>query len=488
MNKGKYIYNIIFILCFLSKYKYIENAVILPVNVFNKENFTISNNENNISHSNIIKNYYFNSLYIDFEIGTPSQKVSLLINSHNQDYKIINSNTSNETNYKKSYNIFNESKSSTYKTEGCKDIIGVLEDIETICKSNDTFIFYKDINNKNKINCNSLYFKLTKDIESDIPGEIGLGPFDSNLDEENNILKILKNNNVINTYFWYFDFEYWNDTKGKIIIGDLPHIISPNKYSEDPLMLANIFIESSYIRNWKFEFDKIYINKNYLFFKKVELVFDSDIIIGTEELESEFGYSFFNNFTKNENFYNDTFKPNDNLYTKYRFYYFDISLKETLYKLIPSIKFESKALNYTFEITNDELFIIKGNYIYLKIVFPITKMQEYFVLGRTFTLKYPFVFNPDLKQIGFYKKENNNTINLNYLKLIKVVIIIIACILLVILGIKIGKHLYGVNKKTKVIELKEEYEYNQSEIEKKDEKSKINLANDKMNNEESINN
>ena len=488
MNKGKYIYNIIFILCFLSKYKYIENAVILPVNVFNKENFTISNNENNISHSNIIKNYYFNSLYIDFEIGTPSQKVSLLINSHKQDYKIINSNTSNETNYKKSYNIFNESKSSTYKTEGCKDIIGVLEDIETICKSNDTFIFYKDINNKNKINFNSLYFKLTKDIESDIPGEIGLGPFDSNLDEENNILKILKNNNVINTYFWYFDFEYWNDTKGKIIIGDLPHIISPNKYSEEPLMLSNIYIESSYIRNWKFEFDKIYINKNYFFFKKVELVFDSDIIIGTEELESELGYTFFNNFTKNENFYNDTFKPYDNLYTKYRFYYFDISLKETLYKLIPSIKLESKALNYTFEITNDELFIIKGNYIYLKIVFPITKMQEYFVLGRTFTLKYPFVFNPDLKQIGFYKKENNNTINLNYWKLIKVVIIIIACILLVILGIKIGKHLYGVNKKTKVIELKEEYEYNQSEIEKKDEKSKINLANDKMNNEESINN
>ena len=149
---------------------------------------------------------------------------------------------------------------------------------------------------------------------------------------------------------------------------------------------------------------------------------------------------------------------------------------------MPSIKFFSNALNYTFEITKDELFIIKENYIYLKILFPITKQQDYFILGRSFTLKYPFVFNPDLKQIGFYKRIINKKKNFNNWNLIKVIIIIIACILLIIIGIKIGKHLYGIKRKKRAMELDEEYEYNQSE------NTKINLIKDKNNDEESINN
>ena len=291
---------------------------------------------------------------------------------------------------------------------------------------------------------------------------------------------------IVNSYYWYFDFEYWNDTKGKLIIGDLPHIIFSNKYSEEDLKLAIIDIESSYIRNWKFEFNRIYINQTFLFFKKVELVFDSDIIIGTNELESYLNYCF-KHLKKNENLFNGTFKPYDNLYTAYIFYYFDINLKDFLYKLIPSIKFSSNALNYTFEITNDELFIIKGNYIYLKIIFPITRQQDIFVLGRTFTLKYPFVFNPELKQIGFYKKIINKNKNVNYWKLIKVSLIILVCILLEITGIKIGKYLYGVNGKKKSIELNEEYEYNQNENnEKKDDKKDKNLIKVKNIDEENI--
>ena len=480
----KVISKIFLILYFLIKSKYIESAVILPINIFNEGNYS-KNDENNISHSNIIKHYYFNKLYTTFEIGTPSQKVHLIINSHIQEYKIINSNSYNKTN---SLNFFNESKSKTYKTEGCKDIFEFLEEIEIICKSNDTFTFYKDINFEKKNKFNNLYFQLIKDVESDIPGEIGFGPFDKNLDEENNLFKILKNNNIINTYYWYFDFDDWNDTKGKLIIGDLPHIIFSNKYSEEDLIFTNIYIESSYIKNWKFEFDKIYINQTFLFFQKVELAFDSDIIIGTNELESELNYYFFNNLIENKNFFNDSFKPYDNLYSTYRFYYFDITLKENIYKLMPSIKFFSNALNYTFEITKDELFIIKENYIYLKILFPITKQQDYFILGRSFTLKYPFVFNPDLKQIGFYKRIINKKKNFNYWKLIKVIIIIIACILLVIIGIKIGKHLYGIKRKKRGMELNEEYEYNQSETNEKKENTKINIIKDNNNDEESINN
>ena len=477
------------ILYFLIKSIYIESAVFLPINIFNEKNYTMKNNENNSSHLDVIKTYYFDTLYTIFEIGTPSQKVSLIVNSQKLDYKIINFDSYNKTNYKFPYNFFNESKSKTYKTEGCKDIIGDLDEIETICKSNDTFIFYKDINIKKQINYNNLYFQLIKDNESDIPGEVGIGPFDKNFDEENNFFKILKKNNLINTYYYYFEFEHYKDTNGKLIIGDLPHILFPNKFSEDDLMLINNYIESYYIRNWRFLFDRIFINQTFLYYKKVELQFDSDIIIGTYELEMYLNSHFFNNFTKDVNFFNDTFKPYDNLYTKYTFYYFNINLKETLYRLIPSIKFDSNDLNYTFEITNDELFIIKGNYIYLKILFPLTKQQDYFILGRTFTIKYPFVFNPDLKQIGFYKKfTTNKKEDFNYWKLIKIFIIIFTSILLIIIGIKIGKYLYGVNRKRRANELDDDYEYTQSDhTEKKDGQKNISLIKEKNENDNNDN-
>jgi hypothetical protein len=239
--------NIFLILYFFIKYKFIESRVIFPINTLNVENYSIKNNENNISHSNIIKSYFFNILYATFEIGTPSQKVSLIINSQKHDYKIINYNSYNNTNDKISYNYFNESKSITYKTEGCKETT-ILEEVEIICKSNDTFSFYNDINIKNKIEYNNVYFKLIKELESNsnIPGEVGLGPFDKSIDEANNFFKILKNYNLINTYYYYFDFNLWNDTEGKLIIGDLPHVVNPNKFSEEDLVITNIYIESSY--------------------------------------------------------------------------------------------------------------------------------------------------------------------------------------------------------------------------------------------------
>ena len=232
-------------------------------------------------------------------------------------------------------------------------------------------------------------------------------------------------------------------------------------------MITNIYIESSYSINWKYEFDKIYLNEISLFFKKVELVFDSELIIGTNELDKELNYYIFSQLKKNENFFDDIFIPNEKL------------------------KFVSNKLNYTFEITKDELFITKGNYMYLKILFPTTNQQDYFIIGRILTLKYPFVFNPVLKQIGIYTKlinkkeefgEDSNNRKIIYI----IIIIIISSILLVIIGIIFGKYLYGARKK-RAYELNEDYEYIQSENEKKDNNINVNLIIEN-NNEEIINN
>ena len=460
-------------------------TIVLPIETIAQENYLI---EKNNSHSNIIKKFYFKDIYTIIEIGNPIQKVPLFIRTKKLDYEISNflyNNLTLNLKYNLSYNLFNENKSLSFKTKGCKDVVGYLDDVETVCESNDTFIFYVDINMNQKINYESFYFKLVKYEDNISPGEIGLGLFNKNYDYENNFLKILRKYNLINNYYWYFDFNSWNDTKGKLILGSLPHKDNPNKFSEDDLVYTNIDIDSSIIRDWKIEFNKIYINNNNnnsksinLFFKKAELIFDSDFIIGTNELEVELDYYIFKSFKINQNFFNETFKPTD--YSSLRFYYFNIELKEILYESIPSIKFTLNDFNYTFEITKEDLFIIEGNYIYLKILFPILqqKQQNYFILGKSITLKYPFIFNSDLKQIGFYKKYNKSKEivdnNENKYILIKIIIIVIASIILILIGLKLGKMIYGANRKKRANELSDDYEYF-SEDKKKEDNNKNDL-------------
>ena len=59
-------------------------------------------------------------------------------------------------------------------------------------------------------------------------------------------------------------------------------------------------------------------------------------------------------------------------------------------------------LNYTFEINSNDLLLIKDEYLYLKILFS-AKGNKIWRLGKIFSLKYQFIFNPESKQIGFYK-------------------------------------------------------------------------------------
>ena len=74
--------------------------------------------------------------------------------------------------------------------------------------------------------------------------------------------------------------------------------------------------------------------------------------------------------------------------------------------------------------------------------------------------------NSDSKEIGFYSKNiiNNEEEKKvgdeknDYSILIKIVIIIFLCIILIAIGILIGKQLFGAKRKIRMNELKENFE------------------------------
>ena len=89
-------------------------------------------------------------------------------------------------------------------------------------------------------------------------------------------------------------------------------------------------------------------------------------------------------------------------------------------------------------------------------------------MGQIFTSKYNFVFNSDIKQIGFYKKvtqDKNNNINyINDNKTISIEIIIIiviigAALIFTVVGFFLGKKIFGWRRKTVAYELEDELDY-----------------------------
>lgn len=93
--------------------------------------------------------------------------------------------------------------------------------------------------------------------------------FNSTYDEyqygENFIIE-LKNANLIDNYYWYFNFDEISplkkDLKGNLIIGGLPHEIFPNKYSIDDFIYTNSYKAFFGINAWRLYLDRIFVYSN----------------------------------------------------------------------------------------------------------------------------------------------------------------------------------------------------------------------------------
>ena len=207
-----------------------------------------------------------------------------------------------------------------------------------------------------------------------------------------------------------------------------------------------------------------------LFNINCELSFDSNLIIAPREFETEIRKKFMKNYQINEKCFKDSIQQN-NYFTDLIFYFCDKNIKNELYDFLPFIKFISKDLNYTFEISKEELFKIEGDYIYLNILFDYGK--KYWILGKPFSLKYQFIFAQDSKKIGFYRNSHqkiyiNKNNKASYDKVIQIFLIIFFSFCLIFIGFYLGKKIYQMKRKIRANELDDNYEYINENNNKKD--------------------
>ena len=273
-----------------------------------------------------------------------------------------------------------------------------------------------------------------------------------------------------------FFFLYNNDKEkeksgydSSLIIGENPHNYNKEKYHEDNYIKSNALNYASE-KAWALEFHNYFYSKNgtKIVFHlgdikdKVKGIFwfDLDIIIGISKYLKEIKENYFDYYQKECKVNSVNLKDNIN--------YEVISCdKEFDTKDFPNLYFYHSDYNYTFELTEKDLFQIRGDQKYFLIVFD--KDSNYpWKFGKLFMKKYFFNFDVNSKTIGFYKdltiansdKKFNN----------KLLIWILFPIILIIFGVGgffLGKMIYNKNRKKRANELDDDYEYQQKNKEEK---------------------
>ena len=441
---------------FLILFVYSLSIVVLPFKVRENEEskyaFPIDEKKYSIEKylSHILNGYEFIS---QIEVGTPKQKVEVLINFWDDYLAILSHETSlnsyfysKSTSYKELIENDPECNLKVYYSYTIKEILYLknkfYDNLNDFISSKDEYsheyiiIFSKMVpiknygpNGEDYVHANAVNIGLLLNTKYNKDHGI-YNPFLLEIQEHNYITKQIH-------FFYYFD-EYNNNTNfrnknssfdGLIVFGNFPHELYPDKYNPKQLLLTETFLsysDNSECENieWGIKFDEVYFENS----TKGNKIYNFDILRGVFDHNVEYifpPFLFTDRIIKFFPSYPVCFeKINTRTFKKDEYNYKQIYCNYTLFQkylvTFPTLKFKIKDFNETFEFTYKELFKpIYNNKYYLFLLFmksvyfpeDMAKHPPQWTLGRLFLNKYQFVFDADNKKVGYYNLKNNEIIN-----------------------------------------------------------------------------
>ena len=292
-------------------------------------------------------------------------------------------------------------------------------------------------------------------------------------EDETNLIKQLKKNNIINSYTFlikYNNTNNINEEKGEIIIGGLPHEYDPKHFSENYFIYDYAPLGDQPPYNWHLFFDKITFGdknivgeKNLTYLKNVAFSIDYGFIIASYTFKDYFYDNFFNE-------YKDLcFEEKIDKYTY-------IYCQEEVIKNFKAISFHlskrynSQANTTQIEFDYKDLFIKSREnpkLYYFQIIF--VEYSNKWVLGRPLFKKYPTIFDQDKKMIGFYLQTGeydiinddgkDNAKNNKKNNFWQWIIIGFLALCVIVLSIILYKVIPLIKRKKKANELDDDYHY-----------------------------
>ena len=388
------------------------------------------NNNNRFSSQDYIDNIHLSNIYLEIEVGENIKEINLSkeyeskINNKKQFIQLfLISNDylfyidDNSFQYERFIPICNYSTylSTSYEIAQTKSTIQ--KDTLSIYAT-DYFKIFSDFS-LNKYDMIKMKFSHFLDHTKNISFTCGKAgviiPSNKlNINYQINFLKQIHDNLNVD---YSFTIKYNNNNNydemnnGLFIIGSESY----KKSSEGDDELISIYSKRGVYGNnldWRFSMDIITIDDQYYQFD------DEEFIIKSEVEGIEIPYKFYKKL--NEIFFNKYYSKNICQYeTARNDIYIVISCNSESFTIkdiesFPKINFLKYILGYNFTFSGKELFYLKDNKYYFKMVGLFEKIRKEFRFGRIFLKKYQVIFNPDSKCMLFYKNYNDeNNVILN---------------------------------------------------------------------------
>lgn len=444
--------------------------IIIPFKYISEKNTGIQNPKE------IMTSYMSQKIYINIELGTPKQEIQIPIKFNENILYIVNyaSSKSNSITSK----VFDDSKSTTFKILSEDMEYDYEFDFNIFQNSSDIFYFLEDIKD-NKYNNNiELIFRHAFEGKVDLLGGFGLQIYPSKDVDMNMIcpLKTLKEKKINNNVLWsiYYSKEGNNmNDEGFLLLGEYPHNVDyslgyydtfefdKNNYrtlydhSSQKSMNYEIQMTEIYFYNKESKKDKTsqkYFNDLYIDDFLKDIVIPQVSVYYVTKFDYNFGGilipEYYNTYLEEQVFNSyisagNCFKEKSQ--TEYSPYFFYCKNEKSVIKKIkakiPTIIFYQDHLKYNFTINVNDLIYEKDDYIYF-LIFYTTSQKNKWTLGRPFLKKYPFIFDPDSKNIGFYSSFLLTGIKYKTV----IIIIIIFSVVFIIIGLLVGRKKYKINK------------------------------------------
>ena len=471
-KKNIYILIILFSLIVLEQNK----IIILPFDQL------IEKNKNSSSEYSI-KNYFIesinNKLHFKLKTGKPEQLMTC-VSKTNENFEFIKISKCPE----KEGENYDPLKSTTFSI--VKKMVGSdLSLINEIIKLNinnneereisDIKLYFEENNNKSEIS-----LLMNNDIETE--------------NEKYLFIMQLKEKKIID--YLILSFDYLSKDKGNLILGNYPHLLknSPLKKYKFNIINNEYSLKDKY--KFRINMDSIFFNKNNQdnIDKKIvdltsteplDFIYDSDFIFAGAKYINNIDDYFFKPYRDKNLCFLETLNFKGNMFINFVCNKKPNSFSSFNIKEFPTLFLYNKQLNYTFNLTYEDLFEEINDKYYFLISYDLRDTVKW-CLGKPFLKKYNFVFNAENQTIGFYDKniiinnqedEDNNTkeIKVNDSKDINITILVVMLvlfnILLIILILNITRNCQKRRKK-KVYELNDNDEEEDFKYESKND-SKI---------------
>ena len=442
--KNIFVYKSLFFFLFLLNISQIYSYVNLPIYTFHTTPPKL-----NETRKLVYYNYFHdNNIYTLLEIGLPPQKIVAKLNFDDFSFFIY---------YNRCY-IMSSYDLNISKTFTKIPFQHLLTNIYTYTYLVDDYFKFSELDTYKMTYLFSPVNNGTTEQEIEkLPytcAEIGLKiPRPDTKSYNYNFIRELKLLNAINDYYFFIEYNEKNEDEGKLIIGLQPYEYNPDKYKFNQLTEINT-VQTNYDLYWQLKFDEIYFNlqegnsikKINLSMLDIGLNHNLNIIIAPYEFLELIDSKFFEKKNCKRNYL-------ENNYINY-----DCTAKEDIADF-PTIYFTHRALGYTFEISQKDIFIEYNGRYMCQIWFDMSSRNSW-RFGKPFLKKYFFSYNVDKKSVGFYnmdtKISQGNKRNLNILYFI---IIFILLIIVVVLSYFLTKHFCKgkiVHNKATLMELSED--------------------------------